>query len=187
MHHPSSAKSEVRAALREATGAIHVRLHQARPFAALARQQLDADGYTDLLRRIAAFHLTVAPSLTLDGSRGRRLAQDLAALGSAVPLRLDWSVPETPAAKLGWAYVVEGSSLGGKVIYGQLDYLLGNSVEGRSFFKGSALDRVRWQTLCERLEAAGRSAAAVKEMVDGANDAFELFEQALMGQVPAHA
>lgn len=177
----------MRAALREATGAIHERLHQARPFAALAGQQLDVRGYTDLLRGIAAFHFTVGPGLALDDSRGRRLAQDLEALGSPAPIPLDWSAPETAAARLGWTYVVEGSSLGGKLIYRQLDYLFGDSIQGRCFFKGSASDRIRWQMLCDRLEAAGRTSGAVDEMVGGANDAFGLFEQALLAPVAAHA
>jgi heme oxygenase (biliverdin-IX-beta and delta-forming) len=186
MDQPVPAKWKVRTALREATGAVHERLHQARPFTALMNKQLDVSGYTDLLRRIAAFHFTVGPELGLDDARGKLLAQDLDVLGSSAPARLSWRSPQSRAARLGWAYVVEGSSLGGKVIYRQLDYLFGDSAQGRCFFKGSGVDRIRWQMLCHRLEAEGRNFGAVGEMIGGANDAFELFEQALLSPVPAH-
>ena len=186
MSQRKSVEFRVRDALREATGAVHERLHEARPFTALMNKQLDMKGYTGLLRRIAAFHFTVGASLELDDARGKLLARDLDVLRSSAPARLDWRAPKSPAARLGWSYVAEGSSLGGRVIYRNLDYLFGNSIEGRCFFKGSADDRIRWQLLCDRIEAEGRTCGAVDEMIGGANDAFELFERALQVLVPAH-
>ncbi len=186
MHHFHPAKRSVRTALRESTEDVHERLHQARPFAALAEQRLDVGGYSDLVRRIAAFHFTVGPALNLDDSRRRLLARDLAALGSPEPSLLGWSAPDSEAGRLGCAYVVEGSAIGGRIIYGQLDYLFGRSADGREFFRGSEGDRSRWHGLCGRLETAGRRLGAVKEMVDGAKDAFSLFERALLTPAPAH-
>ena len=168
---------KVRGALRDATGAVHERLHQAPPFAALANQQLDVGAYTELLRRIALFHVTVSRDLESGRARTRLLAQDLEALGARVPRPVAWSPPTSASARLGLAYVVEGSSLGGKLIYRQLDYLFGRSAEGRRFFRGSPSDGGRWQALCRNLEAEGRAAGTVEEMIGGARAAFALFEQ----------
>jgi heme oxygenase len=173
----------VRSALRDATGAVHERLHHAPPFAAIADQQLDVAGYTKLLARIAAFHLTVSKDLELDDTRPRLLARDLEVLGSPSPERLHWRSPESASARLGLAYVVEGSALGGKVIYRQLDYLFGNSARGRRFFRGSPSDGPRWQTLCRRLEQEGQTPRGLDEMIGGATAAFALFEQLVVPQV----
>lgn len=173
----SSSQRKVRSALREATGAVHERLHQAPLFTAIANQQLDVSGYTALLERIAAFHFTVRRHLELDSARPQLLSMDLEDLGSPAPQPVGWNFPKAASAKLGMAYVVEGSSLGGKVIYRQLDYLFGRSVAGRRFFRGSAADGPRWQTLCCNLEAEGRTSQTVDEMVAGAMATFALFEQ----------
>ena len=172
-----SAKCEVRGALQEATRAVHERLHQAPAFAAIANQHLDLRGYARLLERIAAFHCTIGQSLELDDARPRLLARDLEVLGSPPPTPVRWSSPKTAAATLGLAYVVEGSSLGGKVIYRQLDYLFGQSPAGRQFFGGSTSDVARWRALCRDLEAEGRKPRGVDEMITGATAAFALFEQ----------
>jgi heme oxygenase len=177
------ARSEVRAALRDATGAVHERLHRAPPFEAIANQQLDLGEYTEFLGRIAAFHFTVSQDLELDNARPQMLAEDLEELGCSAPQPVRWSFPKTRTARLGMAYVVEGSSLGGKVIYRQLDYLFGRFAAGRQFFLGSASDGPRWHALCCELEAEGQKAEAVDEMVAAATAAFALFEQLV---VPWH-
>jgi heme oxygenase len=173
----NSADWKVRNALREATGAIHERLHDAPPFMAIARQQLNMSGYTDLLARVAAFHFTVGQDLELDNVRPRLLARDLELLGSPLPARRHWRSPKTASARLGLAYVVEGSSLGGKVIYRQLDYLFGDSAAGRRFFLGSPSDGPRWRALCRHLELEGRAPRVLDEMICAATSAFALFEQ----------
>ena len=86
--------------------------------------------------------------------------------------------------QLGWAYVVEGSSLGGKVIYRQLDYLFHRSAAGRLFFRGSPADSHCWQALCHDLEARGQTAKALDEMIFGARAAFALFERVLTLPLP---
>ena len=175
-------KWRVRSALRAATGAVHERLHQAPPFAAIADRQLDVRGYADLLARIAAFHFTVAQDDETGDVRRRLLMRDLKGLGSAAPGRLPWTPPKSGPGRLGWAYVLEGSSVGGKIIYRQLDYLFGNSPVGRLFFRGSATDGARWQALCRDLEAEGRTDRAVDEIVGGATAAFALFEQVVVAR-----
>lgn len=183
MQGPASVKWKVRSALREATGAVHERLHRSPSFAAIANQQLDVAGYTALLARIAAFHFTVSEHVELNAARSQRLARDLQVLGSPAPLRLNWNSPKTAAARLGLAYVVEGSTLGGKVIYRQLDYLFGRSAAGRRFFRGSASDGPRWRALCRRLEIEGHAPRSVDEMTAAAIAAFALFEQLIAPEI----
>jgi heme oxygenase len=173
----SSAKWKVRSTLREATGPIHERLHRARPFVAIADQQLDLAGYSDLLAQMAAFHFTVGQKLERGVERRNMLLRDLEALGSPVLKPVRWNSPTTGPGALGVAYVVEGSSLGGKVIYRQLDYLFGHSAAGRHFFRGTALDGQRWQALCRKLEAEEHNPGAIEEMINGAASAFAFFEQ----------
>ena len=177
MHEHSSAKWKVRSTLREATGAIHERLHRAPPFAAIADQQLDLAGYTELMTLIAAFHFTVGEEFERGDERRQMLSQDLELLGLPAPKRLRWNSPKIRSAQLGVAYVVEGSSLGGKVIYRQLDYLFGDSAAGRHFFRGSASDGQRWQALCRALESEGHNPGAIEELIDGAAAAFAFFEK----------
>lgn len=167
----------MRSALRTATAAVHERLHEAPPFAAISQQRLNLAGYSNLLRTIAAFHFTVGPHLQSDGSRRRLLANDLDYLGAPSPPTIHWTPPPTSAARLGCAYVVEGSCLGGKLIYRQLNYLFGESVRGRSFFKGLASDGAHWRALCRRLETEGRARGALDEMAEAAEQTFALLEQ----------
>ncbi|HEX8262873.1 MAG TPA: biliverdin-producing heme oxygenase [Allosphingosinicella sp.] len=175
----------VRGALRAATGAVHERLHRAAPFSAIANRQLDVRGYADLVARIAAFHFTVGEDLGTGRLRRGLLVRDLKRLGLSRPGDLPWTSPRTGPERLGWAYVVEGSSIGGKVLYRQLDYLFGRSASGRLFFRGSGSDGPRWQALCRDLEAAGRTDRAVEEIIGGATAAFALFERAVAPAVEA--
>lgn len=172
-----SGQSKALSALRAATGAIHERMHQARPFAALAKGQLSITGYAGLLEKIATFHLTVRPGLDVDEARLALLARDLDALGSPMPCALPEVSPASAAAKLGWVYVVEGSALGGKVIFRQLDYLFGSSPEGRRFFRGSGSTSRRWRALCQELEVRGDQRDGLAELTRGAQQAFALFEE----------
>jgi heme oxygenase len=174
---------KARSALREATRAVHERLHQTPCFAAIANQELDVGRYAALLGRIAAFHCTVGPDHQHGNERRQLLARDLEVLGWPAPRPVNWSSPKSASARLGLAYVVEGSTLGGKVIYRQLDYLFGHSVAGRRFFRGSASDGPRWQALCRHLEAEGQTRRAVDEMIVGATAAFALFEQLIVPSV----
>ena len=171
--------------LRDATDAAHERLHQAEPFAAIAAERLSRAGYTDLLARIAAFHFTIdTPAPDPEDTRRALLKADLDTVRAPAPAPLAWSAPPSRAGRLGCAYVVAGSALGGKVIYRQLDYLFGDSPDGRRFFRGASGDGARWRALCDRLETEGAEAGAVDRMIAGAKAAFALFERSIE---PAHA
>lgn len=167
----------VRSALRKATGGVHERLHRAEPFGALARGELGRAAYLELLSTFSIFHATVSASLGLDEDRRIRLARDLEYLGGRQQPPVAWSPPASTAGRLGSAYVVEGSSLGGKIIYRQLDYLFGAKPDGRRFFQGTDADAGRWRSLCQRIETVGQDGEARDEMIAGASSTFALFEK----------
>lgn len=181
------AKTEARVALRDATRSVHERLHVAPPFLALARGQLDIRGYAELLGRMAGYYFAVSEHLPIEPGRLRLLRLDVAAVDAppfAVHCRL---MPNSQAEALGWRYVVEGSIFGGRVIHRQLDYLFGREERGRSFFQGTAGGIRHWQALCAELEEAGSTPVALQQMIEGALDAFAVFETMIAESEPAHA
>lgn len=190
VHSRRAAQRGVRATLRASTSSVHERLHEARPFAALAQGRLDRPGYADLLTRLHAFHRAVDPAVAsarrvlgladvpADGTRVARLEADLADLGATPYRRIAmpaWGAEEAA----GCLYVAEGSMLGGKLIHRQLDYLFGATEAGRSFFGGGADDGRRWRELCDCLETYGAIAERLGRMTQGAASAFALFEACL--------
>ncbi|WP_167737636.1 biliverdin-producing heme oxygenase [Sphingomonas parva] len=179
----------VRFALRSATEEVHERLHVARPFRDIAEGRLPLSGYGRLLASLHSFHAQLEAAC--DGawagaprSAGRvaRLESDLGHLGEAAPPVPDgWSPPARDGAALGCLYVAQGSTLGGRVVHRQLDYLL-DGAPGRRFFAGSDADAATWRDLCGHLEREGRGAGRLDGMIAGASAAFALFEQCLERQ-----
>lgn len=175
----------VRGRLRAATADIHEALHRAEPFARIADGTMDRQGYGALLERLARYHLAMAPLCAagaaalgapeLDAAHRDRVAAlkaDIRAMGASAPRDAEGQAVD-PAFAVGCLYVVNGSTLGGKVIFRQLDALLADD-DGRRFFKGRAEDGAHWQTLCRRLEdfEQGGDYAAMEA---GARSAFARF------------
>ncbi len=179
--------------LRDATAAVHLRLHRVPVFAALAAGQLERNAYLALLGRLYGFHHPLEAAVAQAGPPGLEPAQwrrahllrsDMAALGEAdaaidrLPRHAapdgDWS----PARAMGWLYVIEGSTLGGRQLARQLDHLLSASdAAGRSFLRaGTDQNHVRWRDFCTALDACGADSAPRAEMVAGAIEAFDCFE-----------
>jgi len=175
-----------RAALREATGTVHERLHSAPPFLALAQGRLQLSGYAALLSKLGQFYFTVAPSLAIPPSRMALLERDLASVGAARRSVSNWNAPTHVAERLGWQYVVNGSMFGGKLIYRQLDYLLGNDEQGRRFFKGVPGAVTEWHKLCAELEQVGAKPVTRQLMIDSALSAFATFEALLEMEEAVH-
>jgi len=171
----------VRTALREATDEVHRRLHGVPPFQAIADGRLALADYAALLGRIHAFHLLIeqacgaALSGLLPSRRIALLEADLSALGAAPAPPPSWHPPRGEAAALGALYVAQGSIMGGKLIHRQLDYLFGKAEAGRTYFRGSRDDALRWRMLCLRLEQDGAAPDALPAMIAGAQGAFALF------------
>jgi heme oxygenase len=183
--------ASMREKLRAATEEIHLALHRAAPFAAIADGTATRETYADTLAFLRRYHGAMAGwcaagawSLGLDGlarthrERLAALRADLATFGRAAP-----QAEEEPAYHDGFGagafavgvlYTVQGSTLGGKVIHRQLDGLL-DGEDGRSFFKGRAEDGHYWRMLCAALEQQSDGAA----LEAGARHAFARFSDML--------
>jgi heme oxygenase len=170
--------------LRSATHATHIRLHGLGPFQAIADGRLGRPGYAELLRSLHSYHAAIAAAaaegglLDLSASPRRRalLERDLASLGACPSVgRLTWTASSREAL-YGALYVAEGSALGGRVIARQLDYLFGNTADGRTFFRGDSDIGPRWRAFLGAL-ARDSGEAALPELIAGAEASFALFER----------
>lgn len=174
--------TSVREGLRDATKDIHEALHGAVPFARIAEGAMDRAGYAALLRMLHRYHTAMAPACEAGAAalgvpelaqahrvRIAALEQDMAFL-AARPGCVAGEAAGGPAFSIGCLYTVQGSTLGGKVIFRQLDALLPTS-DGRRFFEGTGRDSANWRSLCQGLEEQDDISA----MVDGARHAFARF------------
>jgi heme oxygenase len=184
------ATGSARSALRGATEAAHLRLHEVPAFQALAEGRLTLGDYTALLRRKLGFHqaletrLADAPSLAAFGielaerQRAPLLRADLAFLdmpadAPLAPLpRLD-TAPEA----MGALYVAEGATLGGRHLARGLDGLLPPGQDGRRFLLGhGARHGEMWRGFCAAVERCGATPPGLDGMIRGAAATFAAFE-----------
>ncbi len=117
-----------------------------------------------------------------DRRRTRRLAADLATLGGHAP-RTGPSdiVIRSLGEALGWLYVLEGSTLGGKAIRRAL-LARGDTMAGLSFLDPyGAVTGERWRDYLAVLEGQARSPDDVAAMASGARAAFRHAERHLCG------
>lgn len=173
------------AALRDATASRHAELDEGMP---LARPLPTLDDYRDhlsLLRRwigpIEAWQagfsdgpqdaalLPPAPHLPLIEAD---LADPSLAPAAAVPPPAPWQGRDSAAYRWGVAYVIEGSRLGGTVLYRRLaDRLAQHPL--RYLNGGGVPPGPRWQHFIRTLRAQVQGATAVAEACQGARDAFD--------------
>jgi heme oxygenase (biliverdin-IX-beta and delta-forming) len=172
----------LRDALRDATGAVHERLHQQRSLAQVAAGTISPDAYGRLLRRLWGFHLAFEACARLKPMRTQWLEADLRALGQGSP-NLSWPVCTTlgpyrdPLERLGGLYVVEGAALGGRQLASALDGLLGvDTIEGRRFFLGRGVRTGRaWREVLDELAGAD-DRRLWPAIIAGAQTTFACFE-----------
>ena len=186
--HDPARESDVLAALRQGTNARHERLDSGLPLSKSDATLADYATHLQLLRAwlapmkewLAGFHdgpqgaggLPEAPHLSL-------IEADLAEpslAGLAAPLPASgpgWPADASAAYRWGVAYVVEGSQLGGAVLYKRLTdqlaphplrYLRGSGEEGPG---------PRWRAFMLALRAEVRGEQEVADACAGACDAFD--------------
>ncbi len=128
----------------------------------------------------AALARTLAnePDLEFDARRKvPALERDMATLKAASPVDAPLAPPAGRSEALGFLYVLEGSTLGGRVIDKQVR-ARGLSPEGLSFFQGyGEATGARWKAFCAVLERADDQAAAAR----GARSAFAQMEAWMCG------
>lgn len=190
---PVPARMELRAATVEA----HERLHRLPAFASLAAGVLDRRGYVRLLARLHGFHgpieAVIARGFEADPigrslrewRRAPLLRSDLIHLGldeaqiGRLPRAAFPMDRVSPAAAMGFLYVVEESALGGRQLARALDCLLpSGTVDGRSFLlAGTDRNHVGWRDVCAAVETCGIDKHARVEIAAAAVDAFGRFER----------
>lgn len=178
--------------LRDATRDDHQRLEDS---VDILRRVATAGGRRSLVEGFSSLHrdaeaalapwLGGLPGLDFDARRrSGRLAKDVRALGGTTPPGPPIPVQGVPEA-LGLMYVLEGSTLGGRVIRKRLTGQ-GGDLTGLSFLDpyGDAVGE-RWRAFLAVLEAEARSPADAEAMVGGALAGFRHAERRLL-RTPAH-
>lgn len=188
-----------RTALRNAIHDDHEALHGIPVLRRLADGTITIDDYVALLEKFLLFHgamergLAAGPSLADYGidlqSRAKvpLLVADLRALGQSNVSTQGKSIGDFPAptskpAALGMLYVIEGATLGGRILAKSLDHLLGTAPDGRRFLLGHAADHAAmWQALCHALERGGEQPGDRAVMIASARRALAWFEAIMTG------
>jgi heme oxygenase (biliverdin-IX-beta and delta-forming) len=179
-----------RDALRAATRDVHERLHEHPRLKPLADGRIGLDAYREMLARLYGFHASVeaafaraahlAPIDMAARCKTPLLVSDLDALGCGnverLPLCADLPAIDSAAAFLGCAYVVEGSTLGGRALARAVAPLLGDGVAGRRFLLGyGERHGAMWRAFTDALETA--PPAQHVAMTDAAAATFAAFER----------
>jgi heme oxygenase len=186
----------IRKALQDATAPVHQRLHHHPGLAAVASGTISKEDYICLLMRLYGFHRPFDDRVCAAGSvfetgldldirkRAVHIAQDLKTLGAdetalaSLPLCVDIQSPRSPGELLGALYVVEGSTLGGRMLARALSSLFGqDAMDGRRFFYGyGERHGVMWRDFVTRLEANAATRDQQIEILNGATKTFHIFE-----------
>ena len=158
------------------------RAHHDAAEAAVAPQRLPHQ-YGPYLAAMRAVHAAMEPMLQRFGWPVVKLDwidADLRHLGLAPPGPARCRPPHDAASAAGCAYVLEGASLGARVLYREWAAPLGYGKEAGARFlfgEGEHTGR-RWAAFVQRLDAQGFEAAQVDACVAAAQATFEAIVQA---------
>ena len=180
------------AVIRSRTRPLHAQLESSFD---LTASLTSIETYRDLLERYLSIYkpfeaeLANQPATTLaliswpERSRVAQLERDLAALGGKPEGMPAPALPKLDdlSSLLGALYVVEGSSLGGQIIYRQIQQQLGlDAGSGVAFFYGDGdATGSSWKRFTAILEA---NITDPNRAADAAEAMFHAFEQALNSQ-----
>ena len=171
--------------LREATAAVHERMHGHDGFLAIKEGTIDKTCYMQLMCRLYAFYRPFERATGFGDMRSQWLGQDLDALGLDPSLREKirdcTNIPrlQTAHRRLGALYVVAGSALGGRQLARGLDHLFPpGETAGRQFFLGHGVQTgTVWRDYLEQLAAVPSDPHTQTEIVEAAIDTFAVFER----------
>jgi heme oxygenase len=193
---PDFDRLDGRARLREATRAVHERLHVQPAMAALASGAIDLPAYRALLGRLYGFHAPLENLLAASewaeraelqsvlSPRAKLLRDDLLDLGAdesaveGLPKAAASMFPNLSAYGhlVGCLYVRAGSTLGGRLLSRALDPLLGPDTQlGRRFLAGGNGADVQWRQCCVAIEQA-TAEGHWDDMLTGVNATFAALE-----------
>jgi heme oxygenase len=184
----SVARRNVLERLKLETAAEHEAIEAA---AGVMDPQLSLEAYRAYLERTLGFYLVVEQQLrglgawealglpASDREKLPLLAEDIVLLGNLEPasIRACDAPPEfsSTAEAVGGAYVLEGSTLGGRVISRHIRGLFGPDV-ARTFLECYGSDtREKWQSFRAALERFASSREVEDQIIAGARDTFRSF------------
>lgn len=171
-----SPSESLRWRLRDATAAAHARVD-----ARVGDAFDDAAGYAMFLR---AMHRFVANARHVLGDADDLVAceaallADLVVLGSAPAVQNGVPATTRDDARLGWRYVIAGSSLGARVLLKRVQALGFDADRGASYLALHAHGDA-WRTLLTTLDALRLSPLEEHAACTGANEAFACVERCL--------
>jgi heme oxygenase len=189
---------DIRGILRAATAASHARLHTQGGLALLLRGELTRPAYARLLLRLLGLHAQCerrleahrgSPLLAWQDigqrrARSSRLRDDLRHLGvgsaeMAASESADVPLPslDNSASALGFAWVVEGSALGGRVLARRFSAVADASwASAWSFFRPIPRQPDRWAACCAAVDECGGDVFRLEVMRVSAVETFAAFE-----------
>lgn len=174
-------------ALKESTQALHRRAEQ---YVRILDHDATVEDYARYLRAMYGFHAPIENALAADGTleaagfaaalrrKTPLLAQDLRRLdpcGPVPPCCFALPVSDSVARRIGIAYVIEGSTLGGKYILAHLPPAVA-ALRGTAtaFLEGyGAATGARWRGFAEIAARLIALPGAEAEAIAGARDTFE--------------
>jgi heme oxygenase (biliverdin-IX-beta and delta-forming) len=116
------------------------------------------------------------PVLALE--RSSALREDLRLMGATTIdigalERYQWVSPIDPAGLLGYAYVILGSMMGGKIIVKRLRHILGPTASFHFYGNGNGRSEALWASFCSDLEDNGKyNVEAICSTAVGIFDAY---------------
>ena len=181
MEEISIVEPNVLAALRQATGQLHAELDSSTP---LAEGEVDLRAYHDHLRLLEQWLAPIqdwmaqfddGPGLPpyLDAIRQDLADPAFAGMPSSAHggTAVEWPARCGAAWRWGVCYVIEGSQLGGVVLYKRLaDRLAPHPLD---YLRGSGSPGPRWQQFIAALRAHVVDAREIAEACEGARQAFD--------------
>ena len=169
----------VRSQLRDATRPAHARVD------ALFRDGLGEPGtYAGYLAGMHRFLGAVWHALPDLGTPLTLLQDDLEAIGHAVPA-LPEPHPVAAAETLAWRYVIDGSSLGARVLLRQVAALGVDAGRGATFLAHHA-GGAAWDATCRDLDAFPPDPTGLRALCAAADRAFALAYHAFRSSLPLH-
>jgi heme oxygenase (biliverdin-IX-beta and delta-forming) len=190
---PTVASTRLAVVLRQETADLHRAVECLPIMARLTSKSVTRDDYLDYLRALAGVYATVEPSLFAALDEGLRdelgvreklpaILDDLTGQGHPhVPSNSPEPAPTGPGAAVGGIYVLEGATLGGRVIAKHLRRCLGADLGPTAFldFHGEHASAAwkRFAGILDGLPAGGSVDSA--EVVAGARSTFALIHRLL--------
>ena len=175
MHEPPS----VRFTLRDATRSSHARVD------ALFRDGFAGPAdYAGYLAGMHGFLGAVWHALPEFGTGLRLLQDDMDTVGVTVP-PLSAPVPVVPAERLGWRYVIDGSTLGARVLLRQV-HAFGHDGERGATFLAHHADGTAWDDTRRDLDALPADADALRMLCAAAERAFAVAYDAFRDALVFH-